>query len=110
MGGRYKADSKPEKDLTNSERKEREDRDLIFDAFKRGVEAFAKEYDKQHPNKPLMQVNVGMGYNRLKRNVEQLENATKTLAVPEEYGFEDAQSRQYVLYKRKQRTEDEIDR
>ena len=110
LGGRYKVDSKQEKDLTDSERKERENRNLIFEAFVRGIEAFAKEYDMQHPDKPLMQVNVGMGYNKLKRNVEKLEMSSKTFAVPAEYGFEDAESGQYVLYKRKEKVENEIDR
>ena len=110
VGGRYPGDYKQEKDLTDAERQDRENRDLIFAAFQRGIEAFAKEYDIQHPDRPLMQVNVGMGYNKLKRNVEQFEKASKALSVPIDYAFEDAQAVQYVLYRRNGMAEEEMDR
>lgn len=46
---------------------EEQDRELIFKAFQRGLKAFIEEYDRQNPEKPLTQVNIGMGYNRLKK-------------------------------------------
>ena len=53
----------------------------------------------------MQQINVGMGYNRLKRNVKQFEQATELLTVPSEYMFEDAGKTQYVLYKRDDKKE-----
>lgn len=41
-----------------------------------------------------------MGYNRLKRNVEQFEKATELLTVPSEYNLVDVSVKQYVLYKK----------
>lgn len=75
-------------------------RDLIFQAYKRGIGAFVEQYDRENPNKPLKQINVGMGYNRLKSQVRKYKKETSRLRVPEEYGFEDAKKGQYVLYER----------
>ena len=98
-GGLYTGDDKTEEELTESDLKKRKDRDMIFGALMRGMNAFIEEYDKQHPDKPMIQVNVGMGYNRLKRNVKEFcEVATENLTVPAEYCFEDAAYKQYVLY------------
>lgn len=102
-GGVYFGDYKEESKLSESEKNQRKERDLIFSAFQRGIFAFVEEYDKQHPDKPLQQINVGMGYNRLKRNVEQFEKATKLLTAPAEYHFEDANQEQYILYKREEK-------
>ena len=102
-GGVYAGDDKDESELSESEKNQRKERDLIFSAFQRGISSFVEEYDKQHPDKPLQQINVGMGYNRLKRNVEQFEKATKLLTAPTEYSFEDAKKGQYILYKREEK-------
>lgn len=51
---------------------EEQDRELIFKAFQRGLKAFIEEYDRQNPEKPLTQVNIGMGYNRLKSRLRDL--------------------------------------
>ena len=75
-------------------------RELIFNALMRGINAFVEEYDKQNPDNPIKQVNVGMGYNRLKNQCEKYEKATNLLTVPEEYAFEDTKSEQNILYKR----------
>lgn len=107
-GGIYDGDEKDESELSESEKKQRKERDLIFYAFQRGISAFVEEYDKQHADKPLQQINVGMGYNRLKRNVEQFEKATKLLTVPGEYRFEDAEKGQYILYRRDEREKKNI--
>ena len=76
-------------------------RQKIFDTFMRGIKAFVAEYDKQHPDKPIKQVNVGVGYNRLKSQCIKLnENGGSYLGVPNEYSFEDAALEQYTLYRR----------
>ena len=85
---------------------EEKDRELIFKAFQRGVYAFVEEYDKQNPNNPIKQINVGMGYNRLKKQVEGLEYDTNSLKVPSKYRFEDSEV-QYILYKRKERNRED---
>lgn len=107
-GGRYAGDDKKEGELSEAERNQKKERDLIFAAFQRGITAFVEEYDKQHPDKPLQQINVGMGYNRLKRNVEASPwgKATKLLTAPSEYSFNDAIKEQYILYKREGREKD----
>ena len=102
-GGRYAGDNMKESELSVSQKKQREERDLIFSAFQRGILAFVEEYDSQHPDNPLNQINVGMGYNRLKRNVEKFEEETNLLTVPKEYEFKDAENAQFILYKREQR-------
>ncbi|MBQ3415373.1 MAG: hypothetical protein IJH39_08535 [Clostridia bacterium] len=102
-GGTYLGDYEDESELSVSLRKQRLERDMIFAAFQRGIKAFAEEYDRKHPDNPLKQINVGMGYNRLKRNVEQFEEISNLLTVPTEYGFRDAENRQFILYKRDER-------
>lgn len=83
---------------------EEQDREMIFKAFQRGLRAFIEEYDRQNPKKPLNQINVGMGYNRLKRQVERYKEATSNLTVPAEYEFEDAMDeQQYILYQKEQK-------
>lgn len=79
--------------------KEEQDREMIFKAFQRGLKAFIEEYDAQNSNKPLKQINVGMGYNRLKKQVERFKKETSNLTIPSEYNFKDAME-QYILYKR----------
>lgn len=94
---------------------EEQNREQIFETFQRGLQAFIKEYDLQHPDNPLKQINVGMGYNRLKRQVERFKEATSNLDVPDEYSFFDATAGiQYILYQRestdkKIETENDID-
>jgi hypothetical protein len=90
--GRYSVDE------TSSEE---QDREMIFKAFQRGLRAFIEEYDRQNPDKPLQQINVGMGYNRLKKQVERFKKETSNLTVPSEYSFKDAMTNeQYILYQR----------
>ena len=83
--------------LKNNSSKQRK---LIFDAFMRGIKAFVKEYDAEHPNNPIKKVNVGFGYNRLKKLCEQYEKETVELHVPADYEFIDTQEEQYILYDR----------
>lgn len=82
--------------------KEATQREMIFKAFQRGIQAFVNEYDEQNPDSPIKQINVGMGYNRLKKQVQRFEEDTKNLTVPSEYNFVDAmEHEQYILYDRK---------
>lgn len=106
----FEINSKYRKDETyrsgiyvENEAKPGKERELIFKAFMRGVNDFVKAYDIEHPNKPLKQVNVGMGYNRLKLQCERYDIATKNLEIPLSYNFQDAYSEQRVLYKRSAR-------
>ena len=83
---------------------EEQDREMIFKAFQRGLRAFIEEYDRQNPKNPLTQINIGMGYNRLKRQVERFKKATSNLTVPSEYRFQDAMTNeQHILYQREQK-------
>lgn len=87
---------------------EEKDRDLIFNAFMRGIKAFVQEYDKQNPDNPIKQVNVGWGFNRLKRQCKMFKKETKNLKVPYEYGFRDAEKDQRILYKREEEKNEEV--
>ena len=78
-------------------------REMIFKAFKRGIKAFIEEYDRQNPENPLKQINIGMDHNRLKRQMERYEKETKNLSVPVEYEFLDAQKEQRIFYKREEK-------
>lgn len=89
--GIYEVDEKSEQE---------KDRELIFKAFQRGLKKFIEEYDRQNPNNPLKQINIGADYNRLKRQVSRFKRATVNLKVPFEYGFQDALEGQSVLYQR----------
>lgn len=90
--------------MAEKKNKEEQNRELIFKAFQRGLKAFIEEYNKQNPENPLTQVNVGMGNNRLKEQVERFEEATSKLTVPIEYSFKDAmQHEQYILYKKEEK-------
>jgi hypothetical protein len=79
-------------------------REKIFEAFIRAVTDFVKEYDIEHPDKPLKQVNVGMGYNRLKEQCKKLE-PSHYLSAPKEYEFEDTKDGQVVIYKTPEKKE-----
>lgn len=81
--------------------KEERDRELIYEAFIRGIKAFVQEYDKENPQNTIKQINIGMGYNRLKQQVERLEKSINKLKVPSKYSFNDAMNnKQYIIYSR----------
>ena len=77
-------------------------RNKIFNTFMRGINDFINIYNSKHPNNPIRQVNIGMGFNRLKRQCEQYSKAINLLEVPREYSFVDASQEQRVLYLRPQ--------
>ncbi len=95
--GRYSVDESSQ---------DEQNREMIFKAFQRGLRTFIEEYDRQNPDNPLKQINVGMGYNRLKKQVERFEKETKNLTVPYEYSFRDAQLEQRILYKRPEKKQE----
>ncbi|MEG1009344.1 MAG: hypothetical protein RSF67_06000 [Clostridia bacterium] len=107
LNGQYRNhESKSGRYTVEESSKEEQERELIFGAFQRGLKAFVKEYDIQNPDKPINQINIGMGYNRLKRQVERFEKSTKNLTVPAEYSFQDAMTKeQYILYERKEKSQ-----
>ena len=78
------------------------EREYIFNAFQRGIYAFAKEYDKQNPQRPLMRVNVGGGYNRLAMSCNRFNQSlpSQIISIPKNYSFIDGMSMQYILYDR----------
>ena len=87
---------------------EEQDRELIYKAFIRGIKAFIEEYDKQNPDNPLKQVNVGYGYNRLKRQVDRLKKSEKNFIVPDRYSFWDAIDEQYIIYEREEKGKEDL--
>lgn len=100
LNEKYKANEYSSGKYTTSDSNQENDRELIFAAFKRGINAFVSEYDKEHPKKPILQVAVGMGYNRLKKQCERYKDVTLALQVPVDYFFQDAAFEQKVLYER----------
>ncbi|MCL2755519.1 MAG: leucine-rich repeat domain-containing protein [Firmicutes bacterium] len=72
----------------------------IFKALQRGARAFAKEYDSQNPENLMTRITVGMGGNKLDTETAKLGKAFKSLDVPNDYAFLDAQGSQYILYDR----------
>ena len=108
LGGRYSADAKEQEAKTPKERKEEENRELIFESFMKGIKDFVKRYNELHPENPIKQVNVGTGYSKLKKQVERFERATQKLTVPANYSFYDAMRYdQYILYKQDNEIENE---
>lgn len=103
--GEYKYDYKKEW-ICEEVQEQIEDREEIFKTLQRGLKKFITEYDKQNPNNPIKQVNIGIQYNKLRKQVERFKKATSNLEVPSEYGFEDAKLEQYILYKRKEKSKD----
>ena len=83
-------------------------RQMIFNAFMRGINAFVKEYDSLHENCPIKQINVGMDHNRLKLQTMQFKKENKLLHVPEKYKFADARDMQFILYPSKFKNEQEM--
>lgn len=78
------------------------EREYIFKAFKRAVNAFAKQYDLENPTRPLKEVIVGDGYNKLKRQTHALKQRREHFVVPPKYYFNDAGDAQFILYEREE--------
>ena len=86
--------------------KESHVKELILQAFKRGVDAFVQKYNAKNPDKPIKQVNVGIGYNKLADQLNDFYEKGELLKVPEEYCFKDAEKGQYVLYIEDEKNDD----
>lgn len=89
--------------------KEEQEREMIFKAFQRGLQAFVEKYNQKNPEKPIKQINIGTGYNRLKRQIERFREESNNLSVPSDYCFYDAEEGQYVLYEEKAKERDRED-
>jgi len=87
---------------------EEQERQRIFEAFQRGINAFVEEYDMQNPDNPMKMITVGLSSNELKEQVQQLKITTEKVNVPTRYSFEDAYE-QYILYEREEREISQID-
>lgn len=83
-----------EEDFSDSTQREK-----IYDAFKRGTKAFIEKYNKIHSDKPIKQVNIGWGYNRLKQVIRKHEQISEELLETPE-SFKDTKETQYVIYKK----------
>lgn len=81
--------------------KEEEERKMIFKAFQRGLQAFVEKYNQKNPKNPIKQINVGIGCNKLKRQIETFRKESGNLSIPYEYNFQDAEEEQYILYQEK---------
>ncbi len=71
----------------------------IFDCFICGINAFANEYKREHPNSPLKKIVVGDSPgNKLRSYVQMFKAEQYPLFVPDNYVFRDASKNQYILY------------
>lgn len=52
-------------------------KDAIYAEFLLGIDAFACEYNKQHPKNPIKVMTVGMSYNDLHKQIEETKRKTK---------------------------------
>lgn len=101
INSKYKKHEKEAGIYSTAQNSEQEKtRDLIFDAFMRGIKAFVNKYNLEN-EKPIKQVNVGMGFNRLKSQCQRYEKAEKLLKVPEICNFKDTVDEQHVLFEEK---------
>lgn len=74
------------------------DRDLIFNAFKRGIYQFIDEYNKLNPKNRIKKVNIGGMRTAFVSQLSNLKNEENMLYVPEKYKFIDAGLQQRILY------------
>ena len=84
-----------------------EKKELIYQKYLKGIEEFAKHYNMENPNRPLLQINVGMGHNDLEDEIQN--NHTKAINklkaidyrefTENEMGYNgDSSTSQYVLW------------
>ncbi|MCL2756355.1 MAG: leucine-rich repeat domain-containing protein [Firmicutes bacterium] len=89
-------------DVNDSEWYMEQYREPIFQAFVRGINAFVEEYNKQNPENPFKQFNVGMGCNKLStetRRFPMVDAQDNLLRTPEDYCFNDAKEQQHIFYR-----------
>jgi len=83
-----------EKDETNNEQRVK-----IYKAFKRGVKAFVEKYNEINKDKPITQVNIGWGFNRLKQIIKRFEEKSE-IKLKATNNFRDSEDEQWVIYKK----------
>lgn len=88
--------------------KEEQDRELIFNAFKRGIYSFVKEYDLTHKDNPIKAVVIGNGFNKLKKQCDRFLKVKELFEVPADICFRDAEKEQKFLYIKGYKYEDLI--
>ena len=82
---------------------EEEDKEEIYKTYMKAVNAFVDRYNKKHPNNPLRQINVGVGLNDMKNQLnascERTEDILKGIDFSDYGGHKgDWQTGQYVLW------------
>ncbi len=83
-----------------------ESKELIYAKIKKGVSDFANKYNELNKDKPITQINVGMGYNDLNAQVRKYEKRGKILQAIDfsadlcTYYDGDWQDEQYVIWKK----------
>ena len=75
-------------------------KEKILQTFLRGINAFVKEYDLQHPFKPIKKVTVGMGCSKLREECMRFKQDLSKIEIPSDYNFDDALLEQRILYER----------
>ena len=78
-------------------------RELIYNAFIRGVNNFVTAYNLEHPMAPLKKIAVGLNNNSLYSQCSKLKKENKILNVPDMYGFSDA-IEQRIIYKKEKKS------
>ena len=86
-------------EMTLNDKSDDEKRVKIYEAFKRGVKAFVEKYNELYKDKPITQVNIGWGFNRLKQVIKKFERESEEIFdVPN--CFQDAKNEQWIVYKK----------
>ena len=85
----------------------------IYNEYMRGVRRFAEEYNKEHPDKPLKQINVGMHLNDLEEQIHEHHNEADELLQAIDYsdystsvlGYAgDSGMEQFIIWKADEKT------
>ncbi|MBQ8424778.1 MAG: leucine-rich repeat domain-containing protein [Clostridia bacterium] len=80
----------------------------VYEKYMLGIEKFVEQYNKEHPETPLTQINVGMTLNDLKDYIEENHDVSKNLLQSINYSRYGANGNfyegdcfieQYILYK-----------
>lgn len=87
----------------------------IYQKLILGIEAFAEEYNREHPDAPLRQINIGMKNNDLQSDIIRTRQRSKTILAAPAYGkygtdkFKydgDSSESQYIIWKSGDREND----
>ena len=60
---------------------------LIYEKYMIGIRKFVEQYNREHPDQPLKQINVGMGNNDLDYEISQHHKMSKHLLEPMNYSY-----------------------